>query len=84
MKVRKGRFTVPNLVSTVFMLFIVSVFFEPMTSAFPSVGEASGISGVLTATLLNSLPAVILVVILSSPFILAERRRLVDRQEVRA
>jgi len=80
MKSRKGRFTVPNLITGVFLLFLFSVFFKPMSSAFPSISQASGVSGILTATVLNTLPAVILLTILSSPFILAERRRIIDEQ----
>lgn len=81
LKNRKGRFTVPNLITVAFLLFIFSVFFKPMTTAFPSLSSANGVGQILAYTVLNSLPAMFLLVILASPFILKEKKKLIRRQE---
>jgi hypothetical protein len=78
---RKGRFTVPNLITVAFLLFIFSVFFNPMTSAFPSISSAEGVGQVLSYTVLNTLPAIFLLVILASPFILKEKKKLIRREQ---
>lgn len=82
MKKRKGRLTVPDILTVAFMLFIFSVFFEPMTTAFPSLSSASGTGSILAFTVLNSLPAMFLLVIVASPFILKEKKKIIRRTEV--
>jgi len=81
LKSKKGRFTVPNLITVAFLLFIFSVFFEPMTMAFPDPSNANGVGQILAYTVLNSLPAMLMLVILASPFILKEKKKLIRKQK---
>jgi len=81
LKSRKGRFTVPNLITVAFLLFMFSVFFEPMTLAFPDPSNAEGVGQILAYTVLNSIPAMLLLVILASPFILREKKKLIRREQ---
>jgi len=66
---RKGQFTIPNLVGVVVLLFIFAHLFPVLK---PVLVQAAEGSGTLTKAVLFTLPAVILISILGSPFMLSE------------
>jgi len=72
----KGRFTVPNLIAVGVMLTIFTIFYEPMTLAFSGLVNPSTNAGILTNAVLYTMPAILLLGILASPFILREKRRI--------
>jgi len=68
---RKARFTIPDMIGTAVLLFIFAVIYPAIETAVIGIQG----SGPLSTAVGYTLPAMILVSILSTPFILAEVRR---------
>lgn len=83
LKNRKGgNFTVPNLIAVVVLFFIFSVFSEPLFMAISKVSGTGSNANLLTKAVLYTLPAMLLLGILSAPFILKAKDK-VKRKERR-
>ena len=67
----KGQLTIPNLAGVIMLLFVFSILFNPIKSIL--IGAASG-ANPLTAAVVYSIPAIILIGILASPFMLAQKK----------
>lgn len=80
MKSRKGQFTIPNLVGVVLMLFIFAVTFEAQKTIL--IKAASTTDPLLTAVL-YTIPAIELLVIFGSPFMLAQKKYEKDQRRGR-
>lgn len=68
---RKGQFTIPNLVGVAVLFFLFSFTFEAQKSILMN---AAASSGPLLTAVLYSIPVVELLVIFSSPFMLAQKK----------
>ena len=77
----KGRFTLANLVTIGVMFTIFTIFFEPMTLAFQGITNPQTNAALLTNMVLYSMPAMLLLGIIASPFILREKRKIIRRQQ---
>jgi len=75
---RKGQFTIPNLVGVAVLLFIFSVLSEPIISILSS---ASASSNPMLSAVLQSFPAVFILMIILAPVVLAEKKRRQRKQE---
>lgn len=77
----KGRFTLANLVTIGVMFTIFTIFFEPMTLAFQGITNPQTNAAFLTNMVLYSMPAMLLLGIIASPFILREKKKIIRRQQ---
>jgi len=77
---RKGNFTVPNLISVVFLLFIFAVFFEPINFALSQMAGTGSNADILTQAVLYALPALMLLSIIAAPWILKEKKKIIRQQ----
>lgn len=71
------------MITVAFLLFLLAVFIEPMSIAFQDVSSQETVPDILTTAVLNTLPVAFLLVVISSPWILRERRKIIrkERQE---
>jgi len=76
---RKGQFTIPNLVGVAVLLFLFSVLSEPIISILSG---ASSSSGPMLSAVLQSFPAFFILMILVAPVVLAEKRRLEESRKI--
>ena len=75
---RTGQLTVPNLIAVTVLLFIFSVFSEPIMETIQIILEREG--NPLTTAIMVTLPAIFLITIASLPFIKAEQKKIKQRQ----
>lgn len=76
----KGQFTIANLVAVAVLLFIFAHTFEVQKEVLLNAAQGSGL---LLTAVLYSIPAVELLVILGTPFMLAELKAEKRRQQKR-
>jgi len=67
----KGQLTIPNLAGVVMLTFIFAILFDPIKTIL--IGATSN-ANPLTAAVIYTIPAIVLLGILASPFMLSQKK----------